>query len=240
MEIKQDPLNYRHHSEKNKRLIKKSLKECGAGRSILVDADDTVVAGNGVYEQAKNLGIKTRVIETDGSELVVVKRTDIHLTDRKRKELALADNATTDTSEWDTESLKADWTADELSEWDVDVLNEKNDGRYTGKIDGLLYEPTGENVSVNELYDTEKYAELMNEIEKSKLKKDVKNMLKLAASRHIVFDYRKIAEYYASAPAEIQRLMEKSALVVIDYASAIQNGLVQLDTRLAINEAENA
>ena len=94
MEIKFDKRNYRKHSEQNKKRIKKSLKECGAGRSVLVDADDTLIAGNGVYEQAQAMGIPTRVIETDGTELVVVKRTDLRTDDDKRKLLAMADNAT--------------------------------------------------------------------------------------------------------------------------------------------------
>lgn len=69
MEIKFDKRNYRKHSDSNKRKIKKSLQECGAGRSVLVDADDTLIAGNGVFEQAQAMGIPTRVIETDGTEI---------------------------------------------------------------------------------------------------------------------------------------------------------------------------
>lgn len=52
MEIKFDKRNYRKHSKKNKELIKKSLTELGAGRSVLVDAEGCLIAGNGVYEQA--------------------------------------------------------------------------------------------------------------------------------------------------------------------------------------------
>lgn len=76
-EIKLDPRNYRIHGEENKRLIRKSLTECGAGRSILVDKNDIVIAGNGVYEQAQELGLKVRVIESDGTELIAIKRTDL-------------------------------------------------------------------------------------------------------------------------------------------------------------------
>ena len=65
-EIKFDERNYRKHSKKNKALIKKSLEELGAGRSVVIDADDTLVAGNGVYEQAQALQMPVRVIETDG------------------------------------------------------------------------------------------------------------------------------------------------------------------------------
>lgn len=91
-EIKLDPRNYRVHGDKNKELIKNSLKDLGAGRSIVLDNDNVVVAGNGVYEQAKQLGLKVRIIETDGTELVAIKRTDLQTEDEKRKLLAIADN----------------------------------------------------------------------------------------------------------------------------------------------------
>lgn len=88
MKITFDKKNYRKHSEQNKKRIRKSLTECGAGRSVLVDKDGCLIAGNGVYEQAEKMGIKTRVVETDGTELVVVKRTDIGTDDQKRKTLS--------------------------------------------------------------------------------------------------------------------------------------------------------
>lgn len=118
-EIKFDHRNYRKHSEQNKKVIKKSLKELGAGRSVVIDADDTLVAGNGVYEQAQKLKMPVRVVETDGSELVVVKRTDIHTTDEKRKKLALADNSASDLSEWADELLREDWTPEVLADFGV-------------------------------------------------------------------------------------------------------------------------
>ena len=116
-EIKFDPRNYRKHSKKNKALIKKSLEELGAGRSVVIDADDTLVAGNGVYEQAQALQMPVRVVETDGSELVVVKRMDIHTQDDKRRKLAIADNAASDLSEWDVPLIETDWAKDVLSNW---------------------------------------------------------------------------------------------------------------------------
>ena len=94
--IKFDQRNYRKHNDKNKNLINKSLKECGAGRSIVIDNEGEIIAGNGIYEQAQKLGIKTKIIETDGSELVVVKRTDLATDDKKRKQLAVMDNSTSD------------------------------------------------------------------------------------------------------------------------------------------------
>lgn len=118
-EIKFDKRNYRLHDDENKRVIKKSLKELGAGRSIVIDNEGEIIAGNGVYEQAKKLGIKTKIVETDGSELVVVKRTDLATGDDKRKRLALADNAASDTSEWAEELLREDWTQDVLADFGV-------------------------------------------------------------------------------------------------------------------------
>jgi hypothetical protein len=63
-----DPHNYRIHGEENKKLINKSLVECGTGRSIVVDKNNVVIAGNGVYAEAKELGLKVKVIESDDKD----------------------------------------------------------------------------------------------------------------------------------------------------------------------------
>lgn len=130
MEIKLDTRNYRKHDQKNKDLINKSLKECGAGRSIVIDNEDNIIAGNGIYEQAQKLGLKTKVIETDGSELVVVKRTDLATEDEKRKQLAIMDNSTSDSSEFDIPLLTTDFDASYLKDLGLDVpdLNIDNFG----------------------------------------------------------------------------------------------------------------
>ena len=120
--IKFDKRNYRKHCDKNKKLINKSLKECGAGRSIVIDNEGEIIAGNGIYEQAQKLGIKTKIIETDGYEIVVVKRTDLATDDDKRKQLAVMDNSTSDSSEWDLDSLQADFELDTLNDWGVENL----------------------------------------------------------------------------------------------------------------------
>ena len=119
--IKFDAHDYRKHNDRNKELINKSLKECGAGRSIVIDNDNEIIAGNGIYEQAQKLGLKTKVIETDGSELVVVKRTDLQTDDAKRKQLAVMDNSTSDSSEFDFELLQEDFDTEELDDWGLDV-----------------------------------------------------------------------------------------------------------------------
>ncbi len=120
-EIKFDKKNYRKHNDRNKNLISKSLQECGAGRSIVIDNEGEIIAGNGIYEQAKKLKIPTKIIETDGSELVVVKRTDLNTDDEKRKQLAIMDNSTSDSSEFDLDSLQADFDVEQLQDWGLDV-----------------------------------------------------------------------------------------------------------------------
>lgn len=105
MSIKLDKQNVRNHPECNKEAIRKSLANLGAGRSVLLDSEDVLIAGNGVYEQAELLGIPIKIIETNGQELIAVKRTDLRTDDEKRKALAIADNRLTDLSEFNTEAL---------------------------------------------------------------------------------------------------------------------------------------
>jgi hypothetical protein len=112
-----DPNNVRVHDQRNKDAIKKSLETLGAGRSIVMDANNVLIAGNGVFEQALELGIPVKVIETDGKTLVAIKRTDLQSDDQRRKALALADNKTSDLSVFDENSL-----ARLLSEIDADGI----------------------------------------------------------------------------------------------------------------------
>jgi len=112
--IKSDKQNYRKHSERNQQLINKSLSETGAGRSILIDNENEIIAGNGVFEQWGDKPIK--IVETDGSELIVVKRTDLKTNDPKRKQLAIMDNSTSDSSDFDMELLRCDFADFELQD----------------------------------------------------------------------------------------------------------------------------
>lgn len=119
-----DKRNYRRHSDANKRVIKRSLEECGAGRSVLLDADNSLIAGNGVYEQAQKLKLPVRVIETDGKELIALKRTDLHTDDERRRLLALADNAASDTSDFDIELLQEDFDVETLTDFGIELKDE--------------------------------------------------------------------------------------------------------------------
>ena len=233
MEIKFDKRNYRKHDKKNKSLIKKSLEKFGAGRSIVVDAEGEIIGGNGVYEQAQKLGLKTKIVETDGSELVVVKRTDLKTDDEKRKALAVMDNSTSDTSEFDLELLTADFTVDELEDFGIELPEEKEsneDEKYSIKITPPIYSLKKKNKpKLSECVDLEKYNQLKKEIESDKnISDEERTLLLLASTRHICFNYENIAEYYCHCSDNTKSLMEKNALVVVDINKAIEFGFVKL------------
>jgi hypothetical protein len=100
--------------------------------------------------------------------------------------------------------------------------------RYSLKIEAPIYEPKNTKPHLVELCDKSKTHRLIMEIDVSNLPVDEKNFLKDAARRHNVFNYEKIADYYAHATPEMQRLMEKSGLVIIDFERAIQYGYVKI------------
>jgi hypothetical protein len=90
-----DTKNANKHTEKGMRLLEKSLSKLGAGRSILLDKDNNIIAGNGVIEVAGQIGLENiKIIETDGNEIIAVKRNDVSINSKKGRELALADNQT--------------------------------------------------------------------------------------------------------------------------------------------------
>lgn len=125
----QDDRNLNKGTERGQELIEKSLREFGAGRSLLLDKNNRIIAGNKTHKNAEALGMDDVIIvETDGTKLVAVKRTDVDLDTKKGREMALADNATVKVDlEWDTEELNAvaeDFGID-ADEWDVETLNEE-------------------------------------------------------------------------------------------------------------------
>ncbi len=109
---------------------------------------------------------------------------------------------------------------------------EKEEKKYTTKISIPQYQPKGDMPSIYSLCDKRKYEQLLKNIKNSNVRDDEKVFLTLAATRHIVFNYSNIAEYYCQASPEMQRLMEQSALVLIDVDDAIVNGYVKLDEKI--------
>lgn len=102
------------------------------------------------------------------------------------------------------------------------------DDLYTSKINAPIYEPKNIKPHILELCDNYKTIRLIREIKNSNVTEEEKTFLIEAAKRHNVFNYEKIADYYAHSNKEMQNLMERSALVIIDFEKAIQYGFVRL------------
>lgn len=120
-ELKFDDKNFNKHTEFGMSLLEKSLKEHGAGRSILIDKDNNIIAGNGIIEAAGQAGLENvKIVETTGDEIVAVKRTDVSLDSEEGREMALADNATAAVDlAWDDETIKTELDEDIAKEWGV-------------------------------------------------------------------------------------------------------------------------
>ena len=90
-----DGENFNKHTEFGQKLLEDSLRKFGAGRSVLVDKDGNIIAGNSTTETAAAIGMEdVIVVPTDGKKLVVVQRTDLSLDSPEGREMALADNMT--------------------------------------------------------------------------------------------------------------------------------------------------
>lgn len=114
-----DPNNFNLGTAEGRAMLKHSLEQNGAGRSILVADDGTIIAGNKTYEEAVRQGIKVIEITTQGDELVVVRRSDISgKGDEKFTQLALADNRVAEMNlKWDFSALGKEVSDSDLEFW---------------------------------------------------------------------------------------------------------------------------
>lgn len=223
---------YENNPRKNDDAVEKvalSISAFGFKVPIVIDSNNVIVTGHTRLKAAKKLGI---------TKVPCIKADD--LTDEQIKAFRLADNKVAEFSQWDEEKLMKE--LDELGEIDMslygfdfpaDEEEEKDeDDTYTDKTNIPQYDITGDVPELSELVDEQKTKELLEEIENSDLAYDQKQFLIKAAQRHLVFNYKKVAEYYAAASEEMQDLMEKSALVIIDYNDAIMNGYTKLSEKI--------
>lgn len=205
--------------------VANSIKEFGFKVPIVATSDGEIINGHTRFKASKLLGLKkVPVIISDD------------LTEEQIKAFRLADNKTGELADWNEELLakemeKLDFNLEQFGfEKLADEFDEEDNEEdpYTSKITTPTYEPTGEEVYLQDLVDTTKRDELIRKIQTADIPSDIEEFLKNAAQRHLRFNYRNIAEYYASAPKEVQELFEDSALVIIDYNKAIENGYLKL------------
>ena len=99
--------NARKHSKKQIRQIADSMEEFGFTNPVLIDQDDTILAGHGRVEAAKLLGWTTvPCLEVE------------HMNAAQKRAYVLADNKLALNASWDEELLSEELAA--LSEIDLD------------------------------------------------------------------------------------------------------------------------
>jgi hypothetical protein len=225
------------HSDAQIAQIASSIAEFGWSNPIIIDGDGIIIAGHGRVMAARKLGLQE-------VPCVVLS----HLTETQRRALVLADNQLALNASWDEDMLSTElqsllddgfkpesigFDEKEISELLTDETKSNHLDIYTKKINSPVYQPTGPCPSISELYSTSESDKLITNIDLSDVDPDIRQFLIEAARRHTVFNFRNIAEYYAHASPLIQRLMEQSALVIIDYDKAIENGFVKLTKTLS-------
>jgi len=115
-ELKFDHKNARKRTDSSARLIQESLQRYGAARSIVIDEENRILAGNGTVEGAKALGLtKLKVVEAAGDEIIAVRRSG--LSEDEKVGLAIADNRAAELSDWDAEMLQQLSEEHDLEPW---------------------------------------------------------------------------------------------------------------------------
>ena len=221
--LKEAPYNPRKISKLMLEKLKQSIQKFGYIEPIIYNKRTGYVVGGN--QRLKAL----RELYGDNYEVKVI---ELDLNEEQEKTLNIALNKITGT--WDFDKLK-----EIVNKLPKDYFNltgfKENDFQniYTKKIEPPIYTPREIKPQLFMLYDKERYEELLKLIENSNVTQTEKEFLKLAATRFITFYFDKIADYYANASKEMQELMEKLALVIIDFNKAIEEGFIELTDSLA-------
>ena len=235
--------NSRVHSEEQIDQIINSIEEFGFTNPVLIDGKNGIIAGHGRVEAATRMGIEKVPCVRLG-----------HLSEAQKRAYIIADNKLALNATWDDDILSEELILLKEDEFDLELVGfsdeeladllppeveeKKSDfiddlEKYTSKIETPIYEIKGEKPAINELFKTIKSESLIKKIQSSEIPEEEKKFLIHAAGRHTEFNYRNIAEFYAHSSKETQELMEDSALVIIDFKKAIENGFVKLTKKLA-------
>lgn len=210
--------NAKKHDKTQIANVAESIKQYGFVQPVVIDKDGVIVIGHCRALAAKKLGMKT-------VPCVCVD----DLTPEQVNTLRLVDNKSNE-SAWDMDLLAEELGEVDLSAFDFDwgFKDDAEENPYTTAVNIPQYQIQGDCPAFYEMYDSEKENQLIAEIEQSGVTQEEKDFLVSAAHRHCRYNYTAIAEYYAHASLEMQELMEKSALVIIDLNNAIANGYVKL------------
>lgn len=242
-ELKKHKKNARTHSDAQIAQIVNSINEFGWTNPILIDENDIIIAGHGRLEAAETL-------ELDKVPCIVLSG----LTETQKRAYLIADNQLALNAGWDIDLLQSEIEALKLNDFDISLLgfndedfqgviigsndvetchgNSKDGNPYAKNVATPLYEPTGSKPVYEKMYNTEKFNKLLQKIKNSNIDSNLRDFLIAAAYRHVQFNYEEIANFYAHSDKAIQELMEDSALVIIDFNKAIEQGYLNLSAEV--------
>ena len=230
-ELLPNPRNWRRHPTGQADALRGALAEIGyADALIAYETDEGLMLIDGHLRAETTPDMEVPVLVTDldeGEANKLLMTLD-----------PLAAMASADTDIFDALRQMTTVESDALQEMldaiaggnlkSLEGMQEPPENPYTQTITTPIYTPTGSQPSIDELRDRQTADKLIDEIRQAGLPIEIETFLTDAAERHVAFNYERIANYYAHAPANIQALMERSALVIIDYNQAIENGFVRL------------
>ena len=216
-----DDKNFNKHTEYGMSLIEKSIRNNGAGRSILIDKNNRIIAGNGVTEIAGQIGLDdVQIVETDGTKIIAVKRTDIDLDSKQGREMALADNATGAADlQWDYEQLRQELDEKMMQNYGIKIPEVKNTELLSAiEYTSCYFEPQEKpNIKLLDCINFDKFNAKLKCLDDFKLTAEQKETLKWFAYRFLKIDFENVANYYAfNASEEEKKAMERLRLVLVD------------------------
>ena len=151
-------------------LIEKSLRKFGAGRSILIDKNNKIIAGNKTVENSAAIGLEdVLIVESDGTKIIAVKRTDIDLNTKRGREMALADNASAKANiTWDFDNINLEFDTQECKDWGV--IDFADDPQIKAEKETLELQPFNKthillSFKPEKLIEIQKYIDKIMEIE---------------------------------------------------------------------------
>lgn len=226
-QIAPNPMNWRTHPKRQSDALRGMLEEVGIADAVICrQRPDGVLELIDGHLRVETLG--------DGEVPVLV----LDVTEEEAKKLLatidpLAAMAEADPRMLETLLAEIETSNDAITKMLHDLagdngISEEVTDKYTKTIQLPIYEVVGDKPAVSELFDATKTKRLVQEIDATGLPAELAGFLRAAAARHTVFNFRAIAEFYAHCDERTQRLMEQSALVIIDFDAAIENGFVKL------------
>ena len=227
-ELTPHPQNWRKHPKEQQAAMSGILKEVGYVDALMVRKHEggyQIIDGHLRAETTPDATVPVLVVDLNDAETALILATFDPIgamaeASKEHLDSLLQQVSTTDAA---LQSVISDVAKD---------AGLYEDTTYTSKVESPIYKATGLKPEISQLYTDDKYQALLLQIEHAELSQEEKEFLTVAARRHTVFSYSKIAEYYSHSRKELQELMENSALVIIDFNKAIENGFVELNERM--------